>query len=58
MNPERRHEALLLAAGFIVCTASTRRPWLQITCTCAGLILLLHWIMQGVHTLAPTLGGS
>lgn len=53
MNLERRHEALLLALAFIVCVNSTRRPWLQITCTCASLVLMLHWIMQGVHTLAP-----
>lgn len=54
MGDDRRHEALLLGIGFIVCTASTRRPWLQITCTCAGLVMLLHWIMQGVHTALPT----
>lgn len=50
---ERRHEALILAIGFIVATVSTSRAWLQITCTCAGLVLMLHWIMQGVHTVSP-----
>ncbi len=39
----------MLAGGFLVASASCQRACVQITCTLAGLVLLLHWIMQGVH---------